>query len=139
MKPTKWASGPGTNQAPFDAGLHAAVCLPNLRYVADAGPASCFLRPAHGPELRAFTEDGEPAESLDWLKISGKAKTLTFHSGSHLIKISQATDQTSPTSIGGLMLLKFRSAVDALCAVNWVRDNLKAVQIVEEKDRYCCP
>ncbi len=139
MKPTQWANGPGTTHAPLDIALQAAVCLPNLRYVADAGPPSCFLRPTHGPELRAFTEDGNLAESLGWLKISGKARTLTYHPESHLIKINQATDQTSPTSIGGLMLLKLRSIADALCVVDWVRGNLKPVQLVPERDRYCFP
>ena len=139
MKPTKWASGLGKNHAPLDAGLQAAVCLPNLRYVADSGPASCFLRPTHGPELRAFTENGNPAESLGWLKISGKVKTMTYHPNSHLIKISQATDQTSSTSVGGLMLLKLRSITEASCVVDWVRENLKPVQLIEEKERYCFP
>jgi hypothetical protein len=136
MKPTKWAGGSGTKPTSADFAVEAAVCLPNFRYTANDRQDLCFLRPNVAHELRAITKDGAPAESHEWLKITGKAKVLTFHPDAHIIKITQATDQASLTSIGGLMLLKFHDTSDALRVVDWVRDNLK-VDIVREQDKYC--
>jgi len=160
MKPTKWASKPGTSiidvdigpQATVckwvpkpdastigvDVGVQAAVCLPNLRYEAGNGQDPCFLRPTDDCELRAFTEDGHSAEPFDWLKITRKARTLTFHPESNYIKIHQAADQTSSTTIGGLMVLKFRDSGGAHWVADWAGENLD-VQVVREKDRYYWP
>jgi sentrin-specific protease 7 len=114
--------------------VYSAVCHPDLRYLPGDGQPPCFLRP-EATELRVFAEDGSKAAPFDWLKITGKTKSLLHHPESNYVKISQALDQASPIKIGGLMVLGFFNTSDASWVVEWVRKNLK-VDVIQEKDRY---
>jgi sentrin-specific protease 7 len=118
--------------------VEAAVCQPNLRYAASEGQGSCFLRQAEGAELLAFTEDGKLAEPHRWLKITGKAKTLTYHPQSNYIKVTQSMDQASSTPIGGLMILQLSSNADASWVAGRAGKSL-GIQVLQERERYLCP
>lgn len=137
MKSTKWADNRGDYKT-TGASVAAAVCQPKFRFVAHNSQSPCFLRPADGPELRVFTDESHPAEPYQWLKITGKTNTLSYHPDSSLIKLTQPMDQTS-ILIGGLMFIKFRSNAETLWVVEWVRKHLPTVRIVLEKEEYCCP
>ncbi|KAK4041688.1 hypothetical protein C8A01DRAFT_45227 [Parachaetomium inaequale] len=132
MKPTKWTDNTDTNMTVFGARVQAAVCEPNLRYLVNDGRKPCFLRPTNVPELRAVTHGNNPAEPSDWLKITGKAKSLAYHPESNIIRISQATDPSA--SIGRLMLLNFCSNDEASWVADWARKNL-SMKIVRERER----
>ncbi|KAK3901851.1 hypothetical protein C8A05DRAFT_16022, partial [Staphylotrichum tortipilum] len=133
IKPTKWASTPRTATMAINVCVEAAVCQPNLRFVADKGQSPCFLRPTDGPELRAFMKSGNTAEPYPWLKITGKARTLTYHPDSNLIKISQPNDHTLAVSIGSLMILRLVSSAEAVQIAEWARDNSR-IDVVQEED-----
>ncbi|KAK3308742.1 uncharacterized protein B0T15DRAFT_500513 [Chaetomium strumarium] len=134
LNPTKWAKKPGTDTVPTGARVQAAVCQPSLRYLEGDRPSHCILRPADGPELRVFTEDGGQAEPYHWLKITGKVKTLTYHPESNIIKIKQATDQTLSPPIGQSMVLKFATNADASWVAEWAAGNL-TIEVTKEMDR----
>jgi sentrin-specific protease 7 len=137
MKSTKWADSRGDHNS-TGVSVAAAVCQPKFGFVAHNGQSSCFLRPTDGPELRVFTNESRPAEPYQWLKITGKTNTLSYHPDSNLIKLTQPMDQTS-ILIGGLMFIKFSSNAEASWVVEWVRKHLLTVRIVPEKEEYRCP
>ncbi len=139
IKPTKWASAPRATDTPLNVRVEAAVCQPNLRFVADKEQSSCFLRPSDdGLELRAFMESGSTAGPYPWLKITGKTRTLTYHPASNLIKINQSNDQTLAISIGALMVIRLGSSSEAVQVADWARGDSR-IHVVQEKTRYGCP
>ncbi|KAL2263483.1 hypothetical protein VTK26DRAFT_6599 [Humicola hyalothermophila] len=131
LTPTKWIkkSNPGNATGILVAG---AVCQPNLRYCHVDEQSQTLLKP-QGAELRAFKIDGSLAGSFDWLKITKKAKSLHFHPNCSFLRISQATERTSSTQIGALLMLKLTSVADALHVADWARRNLN-IKIVEESE-----
>ncbi|AEO62736.1 a7a00d74-23ed-40b3-b396-66e89ef3a581 [Thermothielavioides terrestris] len=130
---TRWENKQGTRAAAMGVRVEAAVCQPNLRYAASEGQGSCFLRQAEGAELLAFTEDGKLAEPHRWLKITGKAKTLTYHPQSNYIKVTQSMDQASSTPIGGLMILQLSSNADASWVAGRAGKSL-GIQVLQERE-----
>ncbi|KAL2134470.1 hypothetical protein VTI74DRAFT_116 [Chaetomium olivicolor] len=130
MNLTKWSTKSATSLAASGVRVESAVCEPNLRW---DGQTPCVLRQTNGSELRAFTDDGAPAESYGWLKIAGKAKTLTFHPETNIIKVTQATDQSSSTPIGRAMTIKFRSCAEALRVAEWAQNHL-GIRVTQESD-----
>lgn len=138
LKATKWESKKGANTISDGFGVQSAVCQPNLRYGMGEGQAPCFLKPTIHGDLRAHTDDGSKAPPYEWLRITAKAKNLTYHPDSNLVKVNQAKDLSSPTTIGGLMMLKFCSSDEATQAVHWALDNLNQIKITLEEDRYGC-
>ncbi|KAK4242250.1 hypothetical protein C8A03DRAFT_29511 [Achaetomium macrosporum] len=134
MNPTKWAKKPGTSTTPNGAHVQAAVCEPNLRYLEGDESTRCILRPTDGPELRFFTKDGSQAEPYHWLKITEKAKTLSYHPEINIVKINQPMDQAFSTTIGGLMVLKFATNADASWVADWAAEKLK-IEVIQEMNR----
>ncbi|KAK4127430.1 cysteine proteinase [Parathielavia appendiculata] len=124
LKPTKWKSNSGGIMAAGGVSVAAAVCQPNLRYMPNDRQSSCFLQPTDTSELRAFGDDGNKAQPYEWLKITAKAKSLAYNPESELVKVTQASDQASPISIGSMLFLKLRSSAEASEVVNWARDIL---------------
>jgi sentrin-specific protease 7 len=135
MNVTKWTKKPETDTVPTGVRVQAAMCEPNLRYLDGDGPSPCILRSTDSPELRVFTEDGGQAEPYHWLKITEKAKTLTFHPDINVVKINQATDHAFSTQIGQLMVLKFATNADASRVAKWAAKNLN-IEVLEETNRY---
>lgn len=126
--------------------VHGAVCQRTFRYLRQAeGPDSqesgCYLRPVAAnttsPELRAFTQKGEPATQYPWLKITKKAKFMAWNPQSQYIRINQATDQE--VGIGSLMVIKLSSSSIAKPLLDAVLSIFgTAIKVVEE-DRFVLP
>ncbi|KAK3986293.1 ubiquitin-like-specific protease 2 [Cladorrhinum sp. PSN332] len=126
-----------SNQGPsFE--VKGAVCYTKLRYISvpgspDSEEQGCFLQPpltATGPELRAFTKGGMTADPYKWLKITEKAKSLSYNPGSQYISISQAADPS--LGIGQTMVIKFSSPDTAAQVKKWVARRLTSVIFSEE-------
>ncbi|GAB1314240.1 Ubiquitin-like protease family profile domain-containing protein [Madurella fahalii] len=139
MNRTNWAKKADTFP---DTGVLvvSAVCQPNFRYLPARGQKPCHLRRLTlDPELRAFTDDGHEAEPYQWLRITKRVKSLSYHPESNFIKIHQTMDQSSSIGpIGGMMVLKFRNHSDASWVTDWVRENLK-IPCIQERERYGSP
>ncbi|KAJ4306470.1 hypothetical protein N0V88_001273 [Collariella sp. IMI 366227] len=130
MNQTKWATKPSAGFSTSEARIDSAVCQPNLRW---DGQTPCLLQQVNGSELRAFTDDGNPAEPYDWLKIAGKVKSLSYHPDSDIIKIAQAMDQSSSVPVGSSMVVKFCSNADASWVAEWAQKH-PAIRVIQEQD-----
>ncbi|KAK4656960.1 hypothetical protein QC762_208980 [Podospora pseudocomata] len=115
--------------------VSAAVCYRNYYYVAGekGGTDACYMQAHHDKpqaELRAFTQDGNPHGTQQWLKLTNKIKALHFHPSSSLIKVTQPTDTS--LDIGKLLVIKFATPQDASSVARWATRVLKLHAIYDK-------
>ncbi|KAK3403112.1 hypothetical protein B0T20DRAFT_400084 [Sordaria brevicollis] len=131
----------------FMVRLRSALCTPNHRCIEDASGCCCFLgegeasdTAAKGPELRAYTKEGDPVPEYEWVEITRRVNRVHYNPDSPYVKISQATVDKVGGKIGGNMVLQFSDSNEALKLVQWVKDNLGSqVQFNTdmERDKLC--
>ncbi|KAK4178725.1 putative ubiquitin-like-specific protease [Triangularia setosa] len=132
---TKPASGSAKRHRhtePLFVRVLAAACYDKYLY-ATSDENVCYLYPISDngstAELCAVTQDGKPHPEQSWLKIASKANTLYHNPNCPYIKIQQSKDNRH--NIGSLLIIKLDTPADASSVVDWTRDNLKSVLILE--------